>query len=89
MIQSGTFILEVNQRIKMRTGWVRCEELIYAGMLDQNTLSLVITWSYAHNSMAYNLFVSTRQKEIDHKYLTILIRRVTPTNIELELRPKR
>ncbi|MEE9442224.1 MAG: hypothetical protein V3V99_06110 [candidate division Zixibacteria bacterium] len=55
-------------------------------MPNEHTYSLVLTWSSSHNSMAYNLFLPTTQKEIVHEYLMIYVRRVTSSSIELELR---
>lgn len=86
MIYEGIHTLKINQRVKMRTGWFRKDELIFAGMPNEHTYSLVLTWSSSHNSMAYNLFLPTTQKEIFHEYMTIIVRRVTPSSIELELR---
>ena len=88
MIFEGSYTLKINERVKMKTGWFRKDELIYAGMPNEQTYSMVITWSSSHNSMAYSLFIPVGQKEIDHEYITILVKRVTPTSVDLELRRK-
>ncbi|MFH1701425.1 MAG: hypothetical protein ABIE07_12665 [Candidatus Zixiibacteriota bacterium] len=75
MIYEGIYTLQINQRIKMKTGWFRRDDLIFAGMPNEHTYSLVITWSSSHNSMAYNLFVPITQKEIVNDYATIYVRR--------------
>ena len=85
MIYEGNHTLNIGERTKLKTGWFRKDELVYAGMPNDHTYSLVLTWSSSHNSMAYNLFVPITQKEIRHDYLTIMVKRVTTTNIELEL----
>ena len=88
MIYQGQRSLKINERTKIKTGWFRKDEIIYTGMPSEHTYSLAITWSSSHNSMAYNLFVPINQREIQHDYITILVKRVTPTVIELELQPK-
>ncbi len=85
MINTGKFTLNINDRVKFKTGWLRKEELIYTGMPNENTISLAITWSYAHNSMAYNIFVPITQREIRHMDFTFTISRVTPSSIDVEI----
>ncbi|MCK5126448.1 MAG: hypothetical protein KAR42_09345 [candidate division Zixibacteria bacterium] len=85
MINTGKYTLNINDRVKFKTGWLRKEELIYAGMPNEHTVSLTFTWSYAHNSMAYSIFVPITQREIRHMDFDITISRVTPTTIDVEI----
>ncbi|MCP4567649.1 MAG: hypothetical protein GY841_08725 [FCB group bacterium] len=88
MVYRGECSLKINERVKMKTGWLRKDELIYTGMPNDHTYSLAMTWSFAHNSMAYNLFIPVNQKEIRHDYVTIIVKRVTSTGIDLEFQPR-
>ena len=88
MIYEGNYTLKINQRIKTKTGIFRKDELIFAGMPNDQTYSITITWSSSHNSMAYNLFIPMSQKEIELTHSTIMVKRVSTTFIELELKRK-
>lgn len=39
-------------------------EAVFAGMVSEDTYSIAVKWSWSNNSLAYNLYFSSRQREI-------------------------
>lgn len=76
MRYTGTFTLGVNDEVTIKTGWMKKDKLIYAGMPNEQTCSIIISGSYAHNSWAYNLFLPPNRREFRHKDLLVHIDRV-------------
>jgi len=65
MSGSNEYTVKLSETVKVRPGVFRASvTIIYAGMLNESVYSIAITWSYGHNSMAYNLFIPKHQKEI-------------------------
>jgi hypothetical protein len=65
MSESKEYKLRLGESAKVRPGVFRSSNsIIYAGMISDTVYSIVITWSYGHNSMAYNLYVPKHHKEI-------------------------
>ena len=60
--------LKVGDEIPIKTGWLKKQSLIYAGMINDHTASIIINNTDAHNSWAYNLYVSKYPYEFGTKY---------------------
>ena len=57
---SGTneYKLKLGETSKVRPGFFKGTiSIVYAGMINESIFSVVVTWSYGHNSMAYNLYI--------------------------------
>ena len=64
---SGTnnYTLRLGEHAKVRPAVFKSSEsVIYSGKLSENIYSIVVSWTFGYNSMAYNLFFSKQQKEI-------------------------
>ena len=66
MSENDEYILRLSQTVKVRPGVFRSQvSVVYAGMINDNTYSIAIVWSYGHNSMAYNLFFPRHQRKLE------------------------
>ncbi|MEZ5359043.1 MAG: hypothetical protein R3F48_09460 [Candidatus Zixiibacteriota bacterium] len=81
MRYTGTFTLQINDEVLIRTGWVKKDKLIYAGMPNAQTYSMVISRSYAHNSWAYNLYLPIDQRDFRHADLSIRVDRIDSNSV--------
>jgi hypothetical protein len=76
------YTLKVGQTVPLRRSLLGSTyKVIFAGMPNDSTYTLVITMTLGYNMMAYNLFFRTDQKDIDLKYGRIRISRVSPREI--------
>jgi hypothetical protein len=65
MSGNNNYTLRLGEGAKVRPGIFKSTvSIIYSGMLNEDISTLVVNWSFGHNSMAYNLFFTKRQKEI-------------------------
>jgi hypothetical protein len=82
MSQGNEIKLQLSETAKVRPGVFRAAvSIVYAGMLNEEVYSLVITWSHGHNSMAYNLFIPLQQKEVLIPKGRIKVEYVSPEEI--------
>ena len=59
------YTLRLGESAKVKPGFFKStESIIYSGMASENIYSIVVTWTFGYNSMAYNLFFPKNQKEI-------------------------
>jgi hypothetical protein len=66
MENDNEYVLRLSQTVKVRPGVFRSQiSIVYAGMIDENTFSIAVIWSYGNNSMAYNLFFPRHQRELE------------------------
>ena len=64
MSANNTYSLKIGETAKVRPSFFKsAESIVYAGMLNDLTYSVLVTWSFGHNSMAYNLYIPKNQKE--------------------------
>jgi hypothetical protein len=76
------YTLKVGQTVPLRKSFFgKTYQIIFAGMPNDSTYTLVITMTYGYNMMAYNLFFRTDQKDIDLKYGRLRVSRVTSREI--------
>ena len=65
MSENNTHSLKIGETAKVRPGVFRTSEsIVYAGMLNDLTYSVVVTRTLGNNSLAYNLFIPKDKKEI-------------------------
>ena len=65
MSGNNEYTLKLSETAKVRPGFFRSSvSIVYAGMVSDSIYSIVVTWTFSHNSMAYNLFIPKNQKEI-------------------------
>jgi len=51
------YTLRLGENVKVRPAVFKSSEsVIYSGKLSENIYSIVVTWTFGYNSMAYNLF---------------------------------
>jgi len=87
MPESKRYTLKVGESAKVRTRLLTSHALIYAGMLGTGVCSVAVVWSCGQNSMAYNLFLSERQREFRTAGGRVVVHRVTPEEIDFSYEP--
>ena len=64
MSENNTYTLKIGEIAKVRPGVFRTTEtIIYAGILNDLTYSVVVTRTLGNNSLAYNLYLPIDKKE--------------------------
>ena len=64
MSDNKIYTLKIGETTKVRPGVFRSSEsIVYAGMLNDLTYSVAVSWSFGHNSMAYNLYLPKDKRE--------------------------
>ena len=59
------YTVRLGEHVKVRPAFFKStESIIYSGKLNEDIYSIVVSWTFGYNSMAYNLFFSKQQKEI-------------------------
>ena len=65
MSVNNAYSLKIGETAKVRPGVFRTSEsIVYAGMLNDVTYSVVVTCTFGNNSLAYNLYLPKDKKEI-------------------------
>ena len=60
------YILKVGQTANLKSGIFSPNiAVVYAGMPSADAYSIAVKWSNGNNSLAYNLYFSDRQREIE------------------------
>ena len=77
--------LKVGGQVTLRSGFASKTVLLYGGMPNRETYTLIVCGTSGYNSQAYNLFYpsSRRSLEVDKRMLEILS--VTPDEIRLNI----
>jgi len=75
----------INETVKVKTGWMSRSYVLFAGMPDERTYSLVVTFTNVHNSIAYNLFLPKSQTEVKLIKGRMIVHRVTPTGLSFRI----
>lgn len=64
MKSNNNYVLKVGETAKVKPAFFKsAESIVYAGMINDLTFSVVVTWTFGYNSMAYNLFIPKDKKE--------------------------
>ncbi len=77
--------LKINESMVIARGWLAKLTVVYAGMPNESTYSLALTYTSCHNSIGYNLFIPKSQSEVILTKGRLVIQRVTPTNISFRI----
>lgn len=81
MSNGRVYELGINESVKIKSGWFSRSFVVFAGMPNERTYSLAITYTNVHNSIGYNLYIPKSQTEVKLARGKMLVRRVTPTGI--------
>jgi hypothetical protein len=81
MSDDRVYELKINQSVPLKRWWLSKMHVLYAGMPNETTYSLVMTYTSSHNSIAYNLFIPKSQKEIDLIKGRLVVLRVNADSI--------
>ena len=64
MSANNRYSLKIGETAKVRPAFFKsAESIVYAWMLNDLTYSVVVTWTFGYNSMAYNLYLPKDKKE--------------------------
>jgi hypothetical protein len=85
MSNGKSYELEINETAIIKGGWLTRTFIVFAGMPNEKTYSLAISYTNCHNSVAYNLFIPTSQTEVKLFKGRLLVTRVTPTRISFSV----
>lgn len=79
-------ILKVGDTVTLRSGFATKTTLVFGGMPDRETYTLIIGYTNGYNSLAYNLYypVSRRSVVLSKRQLEILS--ITPDELRLNIR---
>ena len=79
------YLLKVGESAQVKRGYVLTAgyALVYAGMPNEATYSIVVTREYGNQAMAYNLFIARDQTEVDLPIGRLTVFHVTPAEIRL------
>jgi len=82
MSGANEYKLKLGETTKVRPGIFKSSiSIVYAGMLNESIYSVVVTWSYGHNSMAYNLYIPKHEKEFLTPKGRVQVEYVSPEEI--------
>ena len=76
--------LKVGQSVSLKKGFIRHYELLYAGMPQKETFSLIVSLAAGNLGQAYNLFFPVYQNRIELMDRTLDIHYVGPEEIRLD-----
>ena len=77
--------LQINESVVVKRGWMVKLCVVYAGMPNDNTYSLALTYTSCHNSIGYNIYVPKSQSEVKLIKGRLVVQRVTPTHISFRI----
>jgi hypothetical protein len=63
--------------------WGKSWSVIYAGMLEDGTCSVVVMWTMGYNSAAYNLYLGRGQREFQLPFGTAAVVELSPNELQL------
>jgi hypothetical protein len=81
MSKDREYILKVGAAAPVKRRIVTSYSIIYAGMLDDSTYSLVVTMTSGYRSMAYNLYLPRSQSEIELPTGRMVVLNVSPQEL--------
>jgi hypothetical protein len=57
------YTLRLGEWIALGRGWLKRNRMMFAGESSPGVFSVVLEWTYAHNSAASNIYFSKSQRE--------------------------
>jgi len=85
MPNTQAYELGINESVRIKSGWLSKSFVLFAGMPNDRTFSLAITYTNVHNSVGYNLYVPKSQSEIKLAKGKMIVQRVTPAKISFTI----
>ena len=85
MAQTQPHQLKVGDSVQIKRGFITRIDLLYAGMPNDRTFSLVVTKTGGHMGMAYNLYLPTSERHLDIAKTAVTLHGVCPTTLQLSV----
>jgi len=63
--------------------WGKSWSIIYAGMLEDGTCSVVVVWTMGYNSAAYNLYLSRGERGFRLPFGTAAVVEMSPGELQM------
>ena len=65
MSETTEYTLRLGEFATVRPGLFKAKvEVVFTGMVNDDVYSIAVKWTWSNNSLAYNLYFSSRQREI-------------------------
>ena len=78
----NNYILKIGETAKVKPAFFKsAESIVYAGMINDSTYSVVVTWTFGYNSMGYNLYISKHTKEFYTQKGRVQVEYASPAEI--------
>ena len=88
MPEMKEFILKVGESAKIKTKLMGDSRIVYAGMPNKDTYSIVVTHTSSNNSSAYNLYFPLTQRRIEIEKKSLDVYEVMSDRIRLNMAMK-
>ncbi|MHC4519869.1 MAG: hypothetical protein ACYTAS_14870, partial [Planctomycetota bacterium] len=75
--------LKLGESIPIKRGLMTKVSLLYAGMPNERTFSVVVTTTAGHMGMGYNLYLPAGEREVRIAGASITVHSVSPTTLLL------
>ena len=75
--------LKLGDSVVIKRGIITKVCLLYAGMPNEHTLSLVVIRTAGHTGMAYNLYLPAAQRQITIAEVPVTLHSASPTTVLL------
>jgi hypothetical protein len=77
--------LKVGEQVTLRSGFATKSAIVYGGMPDRETYSLVFGYTNGYNSMAYNLYYPSSRRGVVLAKRQLEILSVSPDELRLNI----
>jgi hypothetical protein len=79
------YTLQIGEEAKIRKKvFTKSWSVVYAGMPNDSTYSLAVTWSLNYHATAYNLFIAKEIRELPFLNGWLVIKSVSASEIRIE-----
>jgi hypothetical protein len=75
--------LAIGEKIKVKGGFAKTLELVYAGMPSDDRYCLAIVSTYGNNQAGYNLYFPLSRTDLEFEGKRFYVERVSPEEIRL------
>lgn len=75
--------LNIGDSIQIKRGLISRVELLYAGMPNKETFSLVVIRTHGNQALAYNLYMPVDQRHLNVAEIPVAIHGVCPVALQL------
>jgi len=77
--------LKIGDSIQIKRRLMTRISVLYTGMSNDRTVSLVVTRTAGHMGMGYNLYLPTSERHLDIAEIPITIHGICPSTLQLAL----